>query len=293
MSPAMAAEGLTVQTALREGSTRLRSAGVASAEREAEWLLSGLLGLKPLDLYLEDRPVDPARLSAFYSRIAARAAGQPLQYVLGEAEFFGERFTVEPGVFIPRPETEQVLEAAIGALKPLEAERGRALRLLELGVGSGAIAVTLARALPTCVVVGVELSWVALRIARQNVLRHGLLARVRLVQGQWAEAIAGTFDGLIANPPYVPSGQVDRLPFDVRQEPRISLDGGPDGLRDLQTLMRETPRLLAPRGIAVFECGEEQVESLLARARAAAWVDSSAPLHDLAARPRGVLMRRA
>ena len=281
---------LSSRRAVQEGARRLQALGAAHARYEAEWLLGRLAGLKPLEVYLEDTPLPAETAERFFSQINARASGVPLHYLLGEAEFFGERFTVRPGVFIPRPETEAIVEHALQALRRLEAARGRPLRVLDLGTGSGCIAVTAARALPTCVVVGVELSWGPLVVAKQNVLRHGVSSRVSLMQGNWLEAIRGEFDGILANPPYVPSAQVDHLPLDVRQEPRVSLDGGEEGLRDLRALLAQAPRVLRPNGIMMLECGEEQVDRLMDEAAMMPWVHRAKALRDLAGRPRGVLI---
>jgi release factor glutamine methyltransferase len=275
-------------TLIREGSHRLRAAGMEHARYEAEWLLGRLLDTKPLEMYLRQPPIPADVAERFLSQIDARCAGTPLQYLLGEADFFGRSFAVAPGVFIPRPETEAVVAQALAALRAM----GRPRRLLDLGAGSGCIAVTLACELPACVVIGVELSWEALRCARRNALRHGVADRVRLIQGDWTAPAGGAFDGIVSNPPYIPSGQVDRLPLDVRQEPRLSLDGGPDGLRDLLAVLREAERLLAPEGLLALECGEEQVGLLLDAAARAAWVQKVLPLQDLAGRPRGVLLTR-
>ena len=259
--------GFRFEAVLRAGAKQLEAAGVERARREAEWLLGELVGSRPLELYLEERELPGATIEQFFSRIEARASGTPLQYLLGEAEFFGARFAVAPGVFIPRPETEAVVEDTLRALRVKEAVLERPLRLLDLGTGSGCIAVTLARELPACVVVGVELSWDALLLARQNVLRHGLEERVRLVHGSWLSPIRGLVDGVVSNPPYIPSAQVDRLPLDVRQEPRLSLDGGERGTRDLLHLLAEAPKVLRSGGMLALECGEAQVEALGRAAR--------------------------
>jgi len=277
---------------VREGTRRLEAAGVMHARHEAEWLLGRLVGSTPLEVYLQPDPVPGGVAEQFFSQLDARAQGVPLQYLLGEAEFFGEPFAVTPGVFIPRPETETLVEHALRELRAKRAKRATPLRLLDLGTGSGCIAVTLARALPACVVVGVELSWVALRVALQNVLRHGQSGRVHLVQGRWTQPLRGLFDGVIANPPYVPSAQVDHLPLDVRQEPRMSLDGGDDGMRCLGELLGRAPQVLAPDGILVLECGEEQAPALARMASRTGWVRRVSLLQDLAGRPRGVLIRR-
>lgn len=277
---------------VREGLQRLRAAGMEHARYEAEWLLGRLVDTAPLELYLQDTHIPSPVAERFYSQIDARAAGIPLQYLLGEAEFFGRSFSVMPGVFIPRPETEGIVEHTLQALRAQETRVGRPLRLLDLGTGSGCIAITLAHELPTCVVVGVELSWKALHAAQQNVRRHQLSSRVHLVQGCWMEPVRGTFDGVLSNPPYVPSAQVDHLPLDVRQEPRVSLDGGTNGMRDLFQLMAQAPQAVSPGGILALECGEEQVPALLRRASQAPWVGAVRPLHDLASRLRGVLITK-
>ena len=281
--PNFSARGL-----IEAGQRQLRAAGL-DARHETEWLLAGLLHTSRLELYLRDEPVPEGVAKQFFDHLEARTAGTPLQYLLGRAEFFGRMFEVEPGVFIPRPETEAVVEEALRALRCVPGP----LRLLDLGAGSGCIAVTLAVELPACVVVGVELSWEALFVARQNALRHGVAERVQFLQGRWTEPLRGEFDGLVANPPYVPSAQVDRLPLDVRQEPRLSLDGGTDGMRDLRRLVRLVPQVVRPGGIAAFECGEEQVTELTQLARASSETATVRALHDLAGRPRGMLMRLA
>jgi release factor glutamine methyltransferase len=169
---------------------------------------------------------------------------------------------------------------------------GCALRLLELGTGSGCIAVTLAQRLPACLVIGVELSWNALVFARSNIERHGCSASVKLVHGRWAQPVRGNFDGVISNPPYIPSSQVDHLPLDVRHEPRESLDGGADGMRELSSILAQAPEVLAAGGVIALECAENQAKALANNALALAWVKTAAVLRDLANRPRGVLITR-
>ena len=282
----------TRQETLRQGITRLQSAGVENARSEAEWLLARLLEVKPLELHLDDSPLPLEAAQQFLAQITARASGIPLQYLLGDAEFFGLRLAVAPGVFIPRPETEVIVQAVVEALRERSGELQRPLRLLDLGTGSGCIAISLARALPACVVVGVELSWRPLCAARENIARYGLTERVHLIQSRWMEALRGTFDGMVTNPPYVPSQQVDRLPLDVRQEPRLSLDGGRDGLREVRVLLEQVPEHLSPGGIVAIECGEDQADYLASQLRPSPWVGSVRVLADLAHRPRGVLIIR-
>jgi release factor glutamine methyltransferase len=284
---------LTAHALIREGTRRLAARGFESARVEAEWLLSHLLGTTTVELYLAPQaPVEAGVAGQFMAAIARRAAGTPLQYVLGQAEFFGAAYEVRPGVFIPRPETEAVVEQALGAFRRLVEEQRNVLRLLDLGTGSGCIAVTLARALSSCLVVGVELSWEALVTARRNIRRYGVDRAVQLVQGHWTEPVSGPFDGIIANPPYVPSGDVDRLPLDVRQEPRMSLDGGPNGMQPYGYLLADAPRVLRRGGIFVLECGETQAEPLARMATGMGWTNAVEPIRDLTGRLRGLLLTR-
>jgi release factor glutamine methyltransferase len=276
---------------LRAGTQTLQRAGVGNAAHEAAWLLSRLTGARLPEVYLDDAPLGAATLAAFQRHVAARAGGRPLQYLVGEAEFCGEPFAVRPGVFIPRPETEVITLAAAEALTQLQVRRGRRLRVVDAGTGSGCIALTLARRLPACLVVGIEVSWDALQVARANAERHRLTARAQWIQSRWTAAIYGAVDGIVSNPPYIPSHEIDRLPLDVRQEPRESLDGGPDGLRDLSQLLHDAPAHLAPGGVLVLECGETQVGALRRLAGRSAWTGIE-PLVDLAQRPRGLRLTR-
>ena len=275
---------------IHEGTRRLAAAGLPSAQHEVEWLLGHLLDCSRPELRLQERDVPPQVAQRFWSALEARTTGTPLQYLIGSADFYGQRLAVAPGVFIPRPETEAIAEAALAALRERAAAVQRPLRLLDAGTGSGCLAITLARHLPACLVVAVELSWDALTAALANCRACGLSAQVQLVQGRWLEAIRGGFDGLVSNPPYIPSDDVRRLPLDVRQEPHVSLDGGADGFDALRILLADASRLLLPGGVMVLECGETQVETLLAMAAAQSWVEQGHPLRDLADRPRGVLI---
>ena len=281
-----------VRELIHRGAHRLHTAGIKPARRETEWLLSRLLGLHSVELYLDEPPVSDEVARRFFTQIESRAAGIPLQYLLGETEFFGATLAVSSGVFIPRPETETIIAVAIEALRKRAGRLSRPLRLLDLGTGSGAMAIALARALPACVVVGVEVSWNALLVARQNIRRHRLEARVQLVQGRWLSAMRGSFDGVVSNPPYIPTARMNQLPLDVRQEPRVSLDGGEHGMRDALEVLAASRQALDPGGLLVLECGEEQVETLCRTAAAWPWVATVNPIVDLAGRPRGLHLTR-
>ncbi len=277
---------------LRKGGRQLERVGIAHGHREAEWLLGHLMGIHPLELYLDGRPISSEIIERFSGKIAARVQGMPLQYLIGETEFFGQRINVAPGVFIPRPETEIVLDAFLKGLAHNYGQSSKSLNILDLGTGTGCLAVAIACELPACQVTAVELSWWALCLARKNILQQDLSSRIRLVQGNWLKAIYGTFDGIISNPPYIPTERVQSLPLDVRCEPKLSLDGGEDGMQGLKQLLDQAPQALAAGGVLVLECGEDQVELLKEMAGSLAWVDQATALSDLVGRPRGLLVTR-
>jgi release factor glutamine methyltransferase len=209
-----------------------------------------------------DRLLTAEESARFDVLVARRAQGEPVAYLLGEAEFYSLEFRVTPDVLIPRPETELLADIA------LEKMAGRACRILDLGTGSGCVAVTLAKHLPQARVTAVDVSPTALEVARSNAARHG--AALCLVQGDWFSALDGErFDLIVANPPYVAEGDAHLAQGDLRFEPRHALVSGPDGLDAIRRIVADAPRHLEPDGWLFFEHGYDQaaaVEALLARA---------------------------
>jgi len=237
-------------------------------------------------LYLDfDKPLGAAELAAFRELVRRRAEGEPVAYLTGVKEFHGRRFRVDPRVLVPRPETELLLEAALPAL-PAD---GAAL---DLCTGSGALAVTLELERPGARVVATDLSAEALEVAAANAAALG--ADVEFLRGDLFEALPSPpprFDVVVANPPYVPSGEWDGLPREVRREPRLALDGGPDGLRLLSRIAAEAPRFLVPGGLLVAEMHESHAEALPRLCREAGFASAEAR-RDLAGLPRLVVARR-
>jgi release factor glutamine methyltransferase len=206
---------------------------------------------------------------------------EPLPYLLEKAEFYGLTFTVSPFVLIPRPETELLVEEA---LKWLHAHTGRR-RAMDVGTGSGAIAVALAVRCPDIQILAVDHSRPALKIARKNIEAHGVSGRVRLVQSDLLAGAAGRFDLVCANLPYIPTGKLPELAVS-RYEPRLALDGGKDGLRLIERLLADLPGILAPGGLVLLEIEAEQGESSLALAKKYFPEAKSSVLEDWAAQPR-------
>jgi len=241
----------------------LAEKGVDNARLEAEWLLAAALGLERIGLYVNfDKPLGEAELAACRGLVARRARREPLQYILGSQEFCGLEFAVAPGVLIPRHDTETLVAEAL--------RRAPAARtVLEIGVGSGCIAVTLARSLPEAVVWGVDISPEALALAWRNAERHGV--RLTLAEGSLFEPFPGErFDLIVSNPPYIPTADLESLQPEVRDgEPRGALDGGPDGLDCYRRLVPAAPAHLIPGGWLLVEVGigqAEAVQEMFARA---------------------------
>ena len=267
---------------------QLRDTGAVSARAEAEWLVAESLGVSRNELYLRSEPVDLHVVESMHALLARRLQGEPLQYVLGCAVFLGHRLRVSPAVLVPRPETEVLTDHAIRYLARVARERPSPLVVLDVGTGSGNIAISLAKAIPTCVVMAVELSWEALQVAQANAVTHQLADRIRFIQADWTSGVRGPAVLVMSNPPYVPTRELDERPPQDHGEPRISLDGGGDGMAFHRRLIADMPGLLAQGGAACFECAEAQAEPLACLVSEQPWVKGVQVVEDLAGRPRGL-----
>ncbi len=213
--------------------------------------------------------------------LESRRRGEPLPYLIGHWEFFGLDFTVSPAVLIPRPETELLVEEALRWIK----YRGNPLRTIDVGTGSGCIAVSLAKNTPGLRILASDLSRPALEVCRSNVLRHGVHDQVRLVQADLLGPFEGPFDLVCANLPYVPTGKLAGLEV-ARREPVQSLDGGADGLRHIERLMAQACSHLAPDSLFLLEIEFGQKERVLDYAHQLFPMASVEVLSDLAGLPR-------
>ena len=236
--------------------------GLENPRLNAEVMLGHVLGLKRIDLYLNhDRPLHDRELSALRALVKRRLAGCPLQYLMGETEFFSLSFQVSPAVLIPRPETEVLLEVVLERLRPLVPP----LKVADLGTGSGVIAISLAVHLPGAHLWATDRSLEALKLARRNAQKHGVAGRILFTQGDLFDPLRGregAFAAVVSNPPYVRSGQLESLPREIRlYEPLMALDGGPDGLEVIRRVVAEAPPFLAKDGILALEVGAGQAPS--------------------------------
>lgn len=240
----------------------LANKGVDNARREAEWLLCAATGLDRVGLYLNfEKPLNPDELAAYRSMVVRRGKREPLQHLLGTQEFAGLDFEVTPAVLIPRHDTETVLEEAL--------TRGTDAKcLLDIGTGSGCLAITLALRLPAAAVTAVDISASALVVARRNAERLG--APVEFLEGSLFEPVHGrTFDLIISNPPYIPTAEIEQLQPEVRDyDPRLALDGGLDGLNFYATLIPQAINYLNSGSWLLLEIGagqEADVQRLFAQ----------------------------
>jgi release factor glutamine methyltransferase len=246
----------------------LKNGGITNASNEAIWILEGVSGHSRLALLSEGEATLPVQcLAVANALLERRVKHEPLQYVLGTQEFCGFDFEVGPGVLIPRPETELLVEESCKRLSSVEKPL-----VADIGTGSGCIAVTLALKMPSARVVAIDNYPVPLEIAKKNVLHHKVDDRVDLVQGNLLEPLEargedGKFSAIISNPPYICSEEISNLSIDVRDfEPSEALDGGQDGLKWYRLILATAWKFLRPRGLVSFEvgCGQAQAVCHLA-----------------------------
>ncbi len=249
---------MTLQEALRHGSQKLAGAGSEEASLEAELLLANALHTDRTHLYQRLPEVLPdGAAKAFDALLQRRLDHEPTAYILGRKEFYGLDFEVTPVAIIPRPETETLVELVLGFIGTRKGERET--RVVDVGVGCGAVAVALAVSLPQADIVATDVSPQALALARRNADRHGVGMRIRFLQGDLLEPLDAPVDVIAANLPYVRTGDFEAAPPEIRQhEPRLGLDGGPDGLRLIERLLVQVPPRLRVGGALFIEIGEEQ-----------------------------------
>ncbi|MEI7874149.1 MAG: peptide chain release factor N(5)-glutamine methyltransferase [Alphaproteobacteria bacterium] len=263
----MASGAASYDALLRDAAVALTAAGIDNTRFEARLLLAHAAGVTIEWLVAHGGEAAPLAVAeALRELTARRIRREPMAYVVGEREFWGLPFKVSPAVLVPRPDSETLIEAAL-ALIPGRAEPWR---ILDLGVGSGCLLLTLLREFPNARGVGMDASAAALAVAEANAEALGVASRLRLVEGDWrqpgwVERLAGPFDLLVSNPPYVETAAIAGLMPDVaRFEPHLALDGGPDGLVAYRAISGEAARLVVPGGRVLIEAGEGQAAEISA-----------------------------
>jgi release factor glutamine methyltransferase len=252
---------------LRRATTFLGGRGADTPRLDAEVLLATVLGTDRVGVYLRfDQPLAPSEVERYRELLRRRAGGEPVAYLTGRREFWSRELTVSPAVLIPRPETEMLVEHALARI----GDRARPVAVLDLGTGSGALAIALATELPAACIVALDVSAAAAVVARANVAAAGVAARVAVAVGDWTAPLrAGArFDVIVSNPPYVETASLAALAREVRHEPPLALDGGPDGLTAYRELAPQAAALLAPGGALLLEVGSGQAPAVTTLLRA-------------------------
>ena len=255
---------ITLLEVLEKSTGFLEQKGVKDARLSAEWIMAESLGIKRLDLYLQfERPLAETELTGIREGIRRRSKREPLQYILGNTEFYGVTLKTDARALIPRPETEYLLELL--HTKYLNREP---TRILDLGTGTGAIAIAMLHTFPEAEAVAVDQSEEALELAAENAKAVGVSDRLTLCQSNWFEQVEGVFEVIISNPPYLTDEEMQTAEPEVSQfEPTMALHAGKDGLDDLNLIVDEAYGYLVDGGLLALETGIAQHDELIARAK--------------------------
>lgn len=273
----------------------LREAGIDTPELDARLLLRHATGLTQEDLLARPQfMLAPEVAARFDAAIARRLEREPVSRIVGMREFYGRVFLINRHTLDPRPDTETLIDATLEAIER-NGWREEALRLLDLGTGTGCILLTLLAELPKAHGIGTDVSEVALLLASENARRLGLESRASFAAADWLDGIEGEFDLILANPPYVASGEIAGLAREVKDyDPLLALDGGADGLDAYRRIVAKATGMLRPGGHLMVEIGASQADAILGLFPAAGLgVDAHAVRHDLSGRPRVILLAAA
>lgn len=260
----------TVMSVLQWTANYFKRQGLDHPRGDADILLAYALGCQRIDLYLRhDQPLNEAELNLFKQLVKRRVQREPVAYIIGVKEFWSLALTVTPDVLIPRPDTECLVERSLDLLPAGQSAPAR--RVLELGVGSGAITVALAHERPSHFYWASDASWPAIQVACTNARRHGVQDRIRFFAGHWFAPIAQSgagFDLILSNPPYVRREDIAQLAPEITlYEPLAALDGGPDGLAAIAIIIAAAADYLRPEGLLLLEIGYDQRDAVAALAR--------------------------
>lgn len=247
-----------ISNVLKQTTAKLRDAGIESYRQQAETLVSDILGINRIELYLKSKEaVDVEVLCLIQNGSLLRQTGYPLQYITGKTFFYGLEFKVNEDVFIPRPETEILVEAVLNKLSTLNCQL---FTILEIGTGCGNIAVSLTKNFPYCRIIAADISKEALHIAQSNARLHNVDGYIQFICGNLFDILNKTlkFDFIISNPPYIKSAELKNLPKEVQFEPALALDGKTDGIFFYKKIIKKSAGYLNEGGFLAFELGDGQ-----------------------------------
>lgn len=277
---------LTVLEIIKRTTEFFEKRGIESPRLNAETLIGHALGLKRMQLYLQfERPLEEPELEKIRPLVKRRGNREPLQYIIGDTDFFALKLKVDRRALIPRPETEGLIELVIGRLASAPAT------IIDLGTGSGAIALALAKQYPATKVTAVDRSEEALALARENAAASGMAGRVRFLHSDWFSAVPAEerFDVIVSNPPYLSDAETGATEPEVKDhEPRMALSAGTDGAAALVQILQQARTRLSPNGLLACETGIAQHEALRAQALALGYAQVES-LRDLTDRDRYLL----
>ncbi len=285
--------GITIEEALQRASFSLQQAALDQPRVEAELMLGHLMKLDRLQLILRrEEELHPAVVEQFQQAVQRRSAGEPLAYITGEKYFYGLKFIVNKDVLIPRPETELIIDSALSWVNTLSEGADYKISGLDLGTGSGILAITLALKLPNATFWALDLSAEALRMAQKNAALHSVDARITCQQGNYCEALEMVqprpqFNLIVSNPPYIGEKEFEHLPQNVKSyEPALALDGGQDGLDSYRSILKGLSPYLQVPGLVLFEIGAAQQEAVETLCHQSGLFSEITWLYDLSGHPR-------
>ena len=286
-------DGRTVEDARRALTSYLQSAGITPGELDARLLVGHVLGLDFTGMITAaSRRLKPEEAHRIEELARRRIAGEPVARILGVKEFWGLPLKLSSATLVPRPDTETIVELALEVSRDRR-DRGQQPRIADIGTGSGAILLALLSELPEAIGVGTDISIEALRTARDNAVLLGIASRASFVACNYTAALAGTFDLIVSNPPYIRSADIAGLDREVREyDPPRALDGGADGLEAYRAITPEAARLLVPGGTLVVEAGYDQSGPVAELMSASGLTPHWPPKADLAGIPRAVAGRK-
>jgi release factor glutamine methyltransferase len=287
--------GNSLREVLRQAVARLRKADVPSFTLAAELILLHVTGRDRAWIYSHPEEILlPAEIAGFFALVDRRCQGEPTQHLTGKQEFWGLEFQVTPDVLIPRPETEHVVEVALDRLAVRELRAGRSTKLsgegvtiVDIGTGSGCLALALAKELPSAIIYASDISAAALEVARRNAERLGFAARIRFLQSHLFDAFLPLkFDLIVSNLPYIGRREADSLPREVRDhEPEVALYGGEEGYELFGPLVAQAQSFLKHGGLLVLELGHDSLSAVQPLLETHAWANTALS-NDLAGIPR-------
>jgi release factor glutamine methyltransferase len=252
---------MKLQDLIRQTRQRFQDSGLITPDLDARFLIQDLLHLSDTDLISSSNDVTPDQISLIESAIQRRLAGEPVSRILGYREFWGRKFFLSAATLDPRPDTETLIEAALGWVKTHP--KDHPLRILDLGTGTGCILLTLIHEIPDSIGVGIDISEEACKTARRNADEQKISSRVTIQCSDWVQSLSGTFDLIVSNPPYIPTHVIPSLSAEVQNhDPILALDGGMDGLEPYKFLLSNLKKFLEPGGVVFFEIGDGQLADL-------------------------------